>query len=330
MTRGREARLPGLLLATAVVLAAYTLKTAIPGVRLGVVVWAILAGTAANALMRPGPRFGPGLDLCEKKVLEWAIVLLGSQLELQVLARLDPVAMAIILGAMAALLAVAPAAARVLGLPSSYGLLVGIGTSICGSAAIAAIAPSISRDRSETALSIAVINLVGLVSMLLLVWCVRSFGLSLGPSALLLGGALPSVGHAVGAGYAVSEEVGALTVMVKMGRVLCLVPLLVACNTWFAAKKSGGTSGSALRFIPWFVPAFIGVVVLRTIGVFPEVVFGGLSTAGHGALVLAMGAIGLRVDLKAVSGRAARSLVLGALLGAGYAIVVLAAAVATS
>jgi uncharacterized integral membrane protein (TIGR00698 family) len=302
------ASFPGIALAAAAAAAAYGLTALLPQIKVGTVVWAILIGVVAGSAFRPGERFAPGLKFCEKKVLETAVILLGAGLSLGALGGFDLKAGLAVLAAMGLCLAVGPAAAGALGTSRSTGFLLGVGTAICGSAAIAAVSPFAAKDRHETALSIGVVNIWGFLAMLVLPFVAKRADLSVESAALLLGGSLPAVGHAVGAGYATIPAVGSLAIAVKMGRVLCLVPLVLVCSLR-APDREGG---SALRgAVPWFVPLFIAAVAMRTLGWIPAAALGPLDWAGKAALTAAMAAVGFGVDLSAVRRHGPKALWLG-------------------
>ncbi len=304
-------KLPGLALAAGAAGLAYAVAGWLPQIKVGAVVWAIVLGVLAGNAMRPGERFSPGLKFCEKKVLEFAVVLLGAGLSLSSLGGFNAGAGMAILAAMAATLAMGPLAARAVKTAPTTGFLLGVGTAICGSAAIAAVSPFVAKDRHETALSIGIVNLAGFAAMLVLPFAARFLHLGLEGSALLLGGALPAVGHAVGAGYAAGPEIGGLAIAVKMGRVLCLVPLVLACSLW-APREAG--KNSIWQVVPWFVPVFLLAVGLRSADLIPPGMRHAISISGKAALTAAMAAIGFGVDLEAVRRHGPKALALGAAL----------------
>ena len=304
--------IPGLALAAATAAGAYGAAAAFPNLKVGAVVWAIIFGVLGGNLMTIPSSCSAGLKICEKKVLEAAVVLLGAGLSLSSLSALDPKAAAALFGAMLLVIFLGPLLARQLGLSSSVGFLLGAGSAICGSAAIAAVSPFVTKDKSETALSIGIVNLIGFGSMLLLPMIAVQVGLKTEGAALLLGGALPAVGHAVGAGYAAGAEIGTLAIAVKMGRVLCLVPLVLTCSVWAARKRE--ESASVWSVVPWFVPFFIASVGLRSAGLIPSAALPWISFAGKALLTAAMAAIGFGVNVEAVRKHGPKAFALGAVL----------------
>ncbi len=310
----------GIALAAMTAAGAYGAAAAFPSLKIGAVVWAILFGVIAGNVISIPASCVPGLKLCEKKVLEAAVILLGFGLSLSSLSGLDSTAAASLLGVMLFVIIAGYWLAPRVGLSSSVGFLLGVGSAICGSAAIAAVSPFVSKEKSETALSIGIVNLVGFGAMLLLPWLAVKTGLKTEAAALLLGGALPAVGHAVGAGYAAGPEIGALALAVKMGRVLCLVPLVVGCSLW--AARSRDENSSVLSVIPWFVPFFIASVGLRSAGLVPAPALAWISFIGKALLTSAMAAIGFGVNLEAVRRHGPKALALGGGLILVQAIVV--------
>ena len=128
-------------------------------------VFAILIGMML-ALLVPGDKGEPlaaGVKFTSKKVLQWAVVLLGFGLNLAQIARVGVTSLPIIVSTIATSLVVSFALCRVLNIPGKISTLIGVGSSICGGSAIAATAPVIEADDEEIAQAISVIFLFNVV-----------------------------------------------------------------------------------------------------------------------------------------------------------------------
>src|SRR5690606_12471182 len=131
--------------------------------------------------------------------------------------------------------------------------LLGAGSAICGSSAIGATAPLIQAKEEETGISLAVINLLGLLGMVFLPLIAVGLSCSEVQTGIFLGGILQSVGHVVGTAFAINSEVGEIATVVKMGRVAFLIPFLLVVFFLFL-KKADDTK---LKF-PIFYFVFFG------------------------------------------------------------------------
>ncbi|MFT5057037.1 MAG: putative integral membrane protein (TIGR00698 family), partial [Pseudoalteromonas distincta] len=203
--------------------------------------------------------------------------------------------------------------------PSSAGLLVGFGTAICGSSAIAALAPSVTEDKSDIGISMAVVNLYGLIGMLLIPLITQDWLTDI-ENSILLGASLHSVGNVAGAGFAMSESIGEMAVTVKLGRVALLTPALLIFGH-FTSKKSSSQTKKKLN-LPWYLVAFILISILVSIFPFPEEILTFSKKGSNFLLATAMAAIGLNVSFKTLLNSGKKGLVFGAILFAAQLAVI--------
>ena len=131
-------------------------------------VFAILLGMAL-ALVVPAEKGAPlaaGIKFTSKKVLQWAVILLGFGLNLAQIAQVGMTSLPIIVSTIVTSLVVAFVLCRALKIPGKISTLIGVGSSICGGSAIAATAPVIDADDEEIAQSISVIFLFNVIAAL--------------------------------------------------------------------------------------------------------------------------------------------------------------------
>ena len=203
--------------------------------------------------------------------------------------------------------------------PSTAGLLVGFGTAICGSSAIAALAPSVSEDKSDIGISMAVVNLYGLIGMLLIPLITQDW-LTDVQNSILLGASLHSVGNVAGAGFAMSENIGEMAVTVKLGRVALLTPALLIF-AHFTTKKSKSQTKRKLN-LPWYLVAFILISVLVSIFPLPADILDYSKKGSNFLLATAMAAIGMKVSFKTLLSSGKKGLVFGAILFTAQLVVI--------
>ena len=271
-----------------------------------------------NAIKLPA-YFDSGIKTASGKFLEIAIILMAFSIDYGSFLKLGWETILIVVSTMAAVLLMTIWLGKKMNCPSSAGLLVGFGTAICGSSAIAALAPSVTEDKSDIGISMAVVNLYGLIGMLLIPLISQDW-LSNIENSILLGASLHSVGNVAGAGFAMSESVGEMAVTVKLGRVALLTPALLIFGH-FTSKKSSSQTKKKLN-LPWYLVTFILISILVSIFTFPEEILTFSKKGSNFLLATAMAAIGLNVSFKTLLSSGKKGLVFGAILFAAQLAVI--------
>lgn len=297
---------PGVLLATVVAVASLgiaQLEERVLGhaVIEGLVV-AILLGMLVRTSGTPSQRFDAGVAFAAKTVLEVAVLLLGAAVDLPLLVRAGPslaigIVLLVVIG-----ISVSYAIGRLLGLPPTLSVLVACGNAICGNSAIAAIAPVIRAHKDHVASAIAFTAILGVVVVVGLPMLIAPLGLSHYQYGVLAGLTVYAVPQVLAAAFPVSVLSGQVGTLVKLVRVLMLGPVVL----FFALKHRHDSGAEAApgfqltRFIPWFIVGFLALAVLRSAGAIPAAAAAPMKTASSWLTVVAMAALGLGVDLKAM------------------------------
>lgn len=217
--------MPGLLLCVVLGFTAKFIGSTIP--LLGSGTSAILLGLTAGNLLTIPSSCRAGVRFCESKVLEFAVACMGFSLSLKLLGQLGWSASIIVVTAVSTALSVALLLRRWVKTPTTRILLIGVGTAICGSSAIAAAAPLMARERKEVGISVGVVSVLGVAGIFLLPLWTGLLGLNVQDTGFVIGGTLQSIAHVVAAGFSINDDVGNLAVTIKMGRVAMLVPLVL-------------------------------------------------------------------------------------------------------
>jgi len=319
----RPPQLPGLIWAAALGLACHFaapwLRAEFEWWNFGGVSLAIFAGFLIGQFVAPSAASKPGLKYAEKTVLAFAIGFLGARLDGGVLAELGwPVAL-LLVGMMAATIALGVCTARMLGLGPGLGWTLGVGTAVCGSSAIAAAAPFVDAKEEEVGLSVGVVNLLGTVGIFVLPALVGALSAGSQDAIVLTGGSLHAVGHVVAAGYTISEEVGVGATAVKMGRIALLVPvvLFLALRQRSKLGSSSNASRGLHKLLPGYLLGFLALATLRTLGWLPEGLANALAQAAKILLTVAMAGIGLQLQLKVLLRQGPAALAAGVLVWSG-------------
>lgn len=291
---------------------------------LSVVTWAIVCGALWANGLGLGEGMKPGVGFAEKKVLAVAVMLLGLQLDLAAVAALGSRAGWLAVGVVVTI-ALGFGCARLFGVDRGLSVLVGIGTSICGSSAIVATAPLVTKKPEHVAIALGVINLVGSVGIFFLPALALAIGSSPQASSFIIGGSLQAVGHVAAAGYTVSPEVGQLAVAIKMARVAMLLPLVVVLAVLGRGRAGGGgivegsedsgASTAPVRLqLPNYLYGFVALALAAYLLPVPASILSGAKLVAEVLLAVAMAAVGLRLHARTLVQQGLRALWLGVVL----------------
>ncbi len=286
-------KLPGIVLAVGLGLAAIFLSGLTPSF-LNSYLLALLVGMILAPFVNKLPHLNAGISLSSAKMLEWSVVLLAFSIDYKAIGAIGAKDFAVIIMVVLVVLLATYYLSKMLSCPGKTGWLVGFGTAICGSSAIAALAPKIKANKEDVAISLASVNLLGSLVMVLLPFVFEFYPLLEKEMAFLIGASLHSVGNVAGAGFSVSEEVGQLALVYKMARVALLSPALLFM-VWLDSRKS---NEQKFRFqLPWYLIVFIAVSIIVSFFPLPALLLKWSETIGKFILTIAMAAIGLKVDV---------------------------------
>lgn len=300
---------PGILLCLAIAIPSWFIGTAFPII--GGAVIAILAGMVLTLIIKNKGVLDSGIKFTSKKVLQWAVILLGFGMDLNVVLETGKQSLPIIICTIGISLIMAFLINKFIKMPAKVATLIGVGSSICGGSAIAATAPVIDADEEEVAQSISVIFLFNVLAALLF----PSFGQLIGFDT--------TSGEAFGifAGTAVNDmssvtatastwdgmfNLGTATldkaVTVKMTRTLAIIPITLVLAFARAKKQKSNNAGkiNIKKIFPFFILFFIGASIITTIAVSCGVsadLFDPLKTLSKFLIVMAMAAIGMNTNI---------------------------------
>ena len=260
---------------------------------------AIMLGMIIRTVWGLSHRLDIGVSFAAKQVLELAIVLLGASVDLPALLKAGPIILVAIILVVVAGIAGSMMIGQALGLNPRLAILVACGNSICGNSAIAAVAPVIDADQEDIVASLALTAGLGVAVVLLLPLLIPIMRLSPYQYGVLAGLTVYAVPQVLAATFPVSALSGEVGTLVKLVRVLLLGPVVL----FFALRyrRTGpATRFSLNRFVPWFILGFILLGAARSLGVLPAVIADPLREVSRWLTVVAMAALGLAVDMRAL------------------------------
>ena len=299
---------PGLLLCLAIAIPCLLLGRAVPVV--GGPVFAILSGMVLSLVWRDRARFQAGVTYTSKKVLQYAVILLGFGLNLSQIAKVGAQSLPIICSTIATSLLIAFLLCRLLRTPANISILVGVGSSICGGSAIAATAPVIGADDGEIAQAISVIFLFNVLAALTFPTLGGAIGLTNEGFGLFAGTAVNDTSSVTAAAstwdtlHGTNGAVLEHATIVKLTRTLAIIPitLVLALRRACRAGREGSAAGdfSLRKVFPTFILFFVLASVITTVSTMAgadAAMFRPLKELSKFLIIMAMAAIGLNTDL---------------------------------
>lgn len=266
------------------------------------VVGIILGMLYANSLRNNLPdTWVPGIVFSSKRILRLGIILYGFRLSFQdvVAVGLPAIIVDAIIVTVTILLGVF--LGKLLKMDRSIALLTACGSAVCGAAAVMGVDGAIRPKPYKTAVAVATVVIFGTLSMFLYPMLYRAGIVSLPANqmGIYVGSTIHEVAHVVGAGNAIGAEVSNTAIIVKMIRVMMLVPVLLVITFFVAKKAIAGTDGATKSNIniPWFAVFFLLVIGFNSLALLPESVTGFINTLDTFLLTMAMTALGAETSI---------------------------------
>lgn len=302
--------LPGLALILAICVPALMIqeRIAVNGTHVvSAVALVILLGIFIRNTVGLPDRCKAGTSLAVKRVLRLGIVLMGAQLSLMQVLQSGARSVILIAICIASAVLLVHAIGRRLGLSDRLGILIGVGTSICGISAIVATAPVIDAREEETSLAVATITVFGLLALFTYPLLGRLFHMSDAVFGTWAGTAVNDTSQVVATGLIFSERAGQVATVVKLTRNLFMAPVILILSSGAVMKDADGVPGSPGRgggtfrsAFPVFVLGFVGMAVLNSLGVFSPVALGWVRSASSFLILVALGGVGLETNVTAM------------------------------
>ncbi len=307
----------GIVFSVLLGLAAVYLEKFTPPAFNGILIALLLGILLGNTVKLP-ENLASGIQYTSSKMLELSILFLAVGINYADVAALGVQPFLGVAAVVFTVLFLSFFLAKRFNCPGNTGILVGFGTAICGSSAIAALAPSLQKQNKEdVAIAMAVINLLGTLGMLVLPWALLqvdwpSQDVAASAMGYLVGGSLHSVGNVAGAGFAIGKSAEDIAITVKLARVALLTPGLIFM-TYLTQRHSQGSWKRYFQ-LPWYLIGFIMVTLLVSVIDIPKPALKEVEYIGKVILTIAMAAIGLKVSVKKLMQAGSRGLRFGVVM----------------
>lgn len=233
------------------------------------------------------------LAISTKQFLRFGIILFGFRLNLNSINELGFNAILLTFLAVFSTFFIAIIIGRFLGLDKQLSALIGSGTAICGAAAVMASSSTIKSHEQDIATAICTVVLFGTIGMFIypIIFKLDLLNFNTLQMGIFTGSSLHEVAHVIAAGSAISEDAKAAAVVVKMLRVLMLVPFLIMLAFMFRKNTK-----DQINTFPYFALYFFVAVCINSIFTLPEFLLNALNHIGVFFLSIAMGALGFTLN----------------------------------
>lgn len=186
-----------------------------------------------------------------KRCLRIGVVLLGFQISIDKFIEVGPRGLLAVVVIVAGVFLGLRFAARKVGLTDSLSTLIAGGFAICGATAIAAISSTRKSEERDVSYAVAVVALCGTLSVFVIPVLAHLFSLSDATAGAWIGAAVHDVGQVIATASIMGPEALDSAVIVKLTRVVLLIPLILFLSTQNSEKKSLRSA------TPTFVIAFV-------------------------------------------------------------------------
>jgi uncharacterized integral membrane protein (TIGR00698 family) len=258
--------MPGLLLSATIALAVRFISDQLGGPAM---LYALLFGMAFNFLTED-ERFASGIYFASRNILR--TILLGALI------------------------------GRAFGLKADQSVLSAGAVAICGASAalaIASVLPTHKNHERNTILTVAGVTALSTIAMVVYPVFVTYLEYDNATAGIFLGTTIHDVAQVVGAGYIISDQSGEISTLVKLIRVACLVPVVIAIS--LVTRRSRADAPDKRPLLPWFLVAFVILVIVNSVGWIPGPAHGFLTPISSWCLLTAVAALGVKTSLKTLT-----------------------------
>ena len=326
---------PGVILSVGVAVFACWIESLMPIHLIGAAVIAMFIGMLINHFLKNTNIFSTGLKFTSKKILKFAIILLGLSLNITTILNVGKMSLTVMIFTLLTCFGGGFFIGKALGLNWKLSNLISAGTRICGGSAIAAIAPTIDADDSDVAYAMSATFLFDMAMIVLFPIMGTALGMTDQAFGIWAGTAVNDTSSVVATGYAFSESAGDFATMVKLTRTLAIIPTVIVfafiqLNIKRKETLDNNHNGSELKtkfsitkIFPWFILGFLAMSVVASVFSIPAEIVSGTKTISKFLMVCALAAIGLNTSFSSMKKAGVRPMIHGFIISALVVIVAL-------
>lgn len=327
--------IPGIALSLAIAALACFIESLIPIHIIGSAVIAMFIGMILNHFIGKTDILKSGLKFTSKKILKFAIILLGLSLNIKTILHVGKLSLTVMIFTLLTCFGGGYFIGKALGLNWKLSNLISAGTGICGGSAIAAIAPTIDADDNDVAYAMSATFLFDMAMIVLFPIMGRALGMTDQAFGIWAGTAVNDTSSVVATGYAFSEGAGDFATMVKLTRTLAIIPTVITfafiqlnIKRKEAAKNAKSSEDlkanfSIAKIFPWFILGFLAMSVVASLLPIPAAIVSGTKSASKFLMVCALAAIGLNTSFSSMKKAGIRPMIHGFIISALVVVVAL-------
>lgn len=304
-------KIPGIIFSVGLAFICVVIASFIPKGLISAGVFALLIGMMLNPFTKKIAWLKDGFVFTSKTLLKTAIVLMGFSLSFSQIIKVGGFSLIVMTVTLITAFAGGFLLGKLLKMDWKLSGLISAGTGICGGSAIAAISPVIKAKDSDIAYAISATFIFDIIMVVLFPIMGKALNMSDMGFGLWAGTAVNDTSSVVAAGYAFSDLAGNYSIIVKLTRTLSIVPVVLIfslVNTRIEKKQliaSGQDSDNIVRqkanigkIFPYFILFFLLAIGIKSTGFIPENVTTTFAEISKFFMVMALGAIGLKTDIR--------------------------------
>ncbi|MBN4056537.1 putative sulfate exporter family transporter [bacterium AH-315-K05] len=282
----------------------------------------ILLGITIKYLAGDLSIYSAPINFSAKKLLKLGIILLGFKVNFSTLLELGLPSIIGVALFVTAVHFLATTLGKKLGVENKLALLIGVGSSICGASAIVTIAPIIDANENDAILAVSVVSFLGTLGVLTYSAIAMLPLLSDFQYGVYSGLTLHGLGHAIAAAFARGNYAGEIGTIIKMTRVLFIIPLAIVLSGIYRTKNRN--SNEEKVSFPLYVLLFVLMAIVNSLNIIPSNITKLLGTLSSYAILASMIAMGLKVNFTSIKKSGMTTTILGLILFSITSVTILA------
>ena len=288
---------PGVLVCMVIALAATFISGHYGGPQL---LYALLIGLAFH-FVNSHSNVALGINFCGRTVLRVGVALLGARITFAQVAQLGAATGVLVLAGLLLTIVLGLALARWLGCSRDQGVLTGSAVAICGASAALAVSSVLPQTRENerfTLLAVVGVTVLSTVSMVIYPFALNALGFTAGQAGIVLGGSIHDVAQVVAAGMMLGPQAGDTATLVKLFRVMLLMPVVLVIALLYRQAPTPKTAEAKVPLVPGFLLGFVALVVLASLGSITPDMAQAAGDASRWMLVTAIAAAGVKTSFE--------------------------------
>ncbi|MBI5974386.1 YeiH family protein [Staphylococcus canis] len=302
----------GLLFTTTIAIIASILGSIFPIV--GSAIFALLIGMLINNIWNLPHTLHSGIRFSSKNILHYSIIVLGFTLSLKQIGNVGLQTLPILMITLTVCFITVIILLKWLNIDKHIGILIGVGTAICGGSAIAATSPVIKARDEVIALSLSIVFLFNLVAVIIFPALGHYFHMSQHAFGVFAGTAINDTSSVVAASALYGSEALESATIVKLTRTLFIIPITLGLAWWTYNKeenRNAARQSSMFQLIPYFIIGFLITSMISTIFHFPVEVMHFFKSISLFLITIALAGVGLSVRFKSFKTAGLKPIIFG-------------------